>query len=165
MTRKVYWKCSAKHLMSLFSVWIGFDEVLMAERSRENCLPHFKLHLKPAFETGWTMLIIYQGKRLKPPLKEFWWVQDFFIKMGARLKNEGALCELLGAIPKPTLNCYSGALSLKKCFLFQTDSPWNESLIKVSLLVMAGEDGGRKQSVRLVGTIDNGPLNGDTFES
>lgn len=87
--------------------------------------------------------------------------------MGARFKNEGALCELLGAIPKPTLNSYSGALSLKKCFLFQTDSPRNESHIKVSLLVMAGEDGGGKQSapshLGLLGI--SRPLNGDTFES
>lgn len=48
---------------------------------------------------------------------------EFLIKISLRFKTKGALCELVGAIQQSTLNSYSGALSLKTCFMFQTDSP------------------------------------------
>ena len=69
------------------------------------------------------MLIINTGKCYKPFSKGIFMSLGFLIKISLRFKNEGALCELVGAIQQSTLNSYSAALSLKTCFMFQTDGP------------------------------------------
>lgn len=84
---------------------------------------YFKLHLKYGFKTGERMIIINMGKHYKPSSKGIFMSLGFLIKISLRFKNKGALCELVGAIQQSTLNSYSGALSLKTCFMFQTDGP------------------------------------------
>lgn len=69
------------------------------------------------------MIIINMGKRYKPSSKGIFMSLGFLIKISLRFKNKGALCELVGAIQQSTLNSYRGALSLKTCFMFQTDGP------------------------------------------
>lgn len=69
------------------------------------------------------MIIINTGKRYKASSKGIFMSLGFLIKISLRFKNKGVLCELVGAIQQSSLNSYSGALSLKTCFMFQTDSP------------------------------------------
>lgn len=85
---------------------------------------YFKLHLKYGFKTGGGMIIINMRKHYKPSSKGIFMSLGFLIKkIGSGFKNKGALCELVGAIEQSTLNSYSGVLSLKTCFMFQTDGP------------------------------------------
>lgn len=75
------------------------------------------------FKQGKKKIIINMGKRYKPSSKGIFMSLGFLIKFSFRFKNKGVLCELVGAIQQSTLNSYGGALSLKTCFMFQTDGP------------------------------------------
>lgn len=73
---------------------------------------------------GWGgVIIINKGKRYKPSSKGIFMSLGFLIKISLRFKNKGALCAPVGAIQHSAWSSYRGALSLKTCFMFQTDGP------------------------------------------